>query len=97
MLTLCSTGIPQMVLPMWADLYENAVRAEFLGIGVWGNKKAAPNWAAEELGEAFLRVLGDGEEAVKIRKKAHDLGRVFQKDPGRVRAAREIAKLAQLA
>ena len=84
-----------MVLPMWVDLYDNAVRAEFLGVGIWGNKMAAPNWTADELGEAFLRVLGDAEEAVKIRKKAYDLGKGFQKDPGRVRAAQEIAKLAR--
>ena len=84
-----------MVLPMWADLYDFATRAEFLGIGVWGNKKAAPNWTAEELGEAFSRVLGDGEEALAIKKKAYELGRMSQKEPGRRRAAREIAKLAR--
>jgi hypothetical protein len=83
-----------MVLPMWVDLYDFAVRAEFLGIGVWGNEKSAPNWTAEELGDAFLRVLGDSEEAMTIRRKAHELGQISQKEPGRVRAAREIAKLA---
>ena len=81
---------------MWVDLYDYAVRAEFLGIGVWGNREAAPCWKAEELGTAFLRVLGDGDEAVTIRKKAHELGRASQKEPGRVRAAREIAKLAEV-
>lgn len=85
-----------MVLPMWVDLYDNAVRADFLGIGVWGNENSSPNWTAEELGESFLRVIGDGEEAVAIRKKARELGRISQKEPGRVRAAREIANLAQL-
>jgi hypothetical protein len=45
---------------MWVDLYDFAVRTGFLGIGVWGNEKSAPNWTAEELGESFLRVLGDG-------------------------------------
>ena len=84
-----------MVLPMWVDLYDFAVRAEFLGIGVWGNEKSAPNWAAEELGDAFLRVLGDGQEAVAIRQKAQELGRTLQKAPGRVRAAREISRLAR--
>lgn len=36
------TGIPHVVLPMWADLYDFAVRAEYLGVGVWGSRKAAP-------------------------------------------------------
>ncbi|KAL5353704.1 hypothetical protein ACLOAV_001744 [Pseudogymnoascus australis] len=90
------TGIPQMVLPMWVDLYDYATRAEFLGIGVWGNKNSAPYWTAEELGIAFQRVLGDGETATSIRKKAADLGGVSKKDPGRFVAARELAKHARL-
>ena len=84
-----------MVLPMWVDLYDFAVRAEFLGIGVWGNEKSAPNWTAEELGESFLRVLGDGHGAASIRQKARELGWISQKDPGRIRAAWEISKLAR--
>jgi UDP:flavonoid glycosyltransferase YjiC (YdhE family) len=93
-LTLKSTGVPHMVLPMWVDLYEFATRAEFLGIGVWGNKRSAPNWTAEELTNSFLRVLDDGEEAVAIREKAYELGKIAQKEPGRLRAGKEIAKLA---
>lgn len=85
-----------MVLPMWVDLYDYATRAELLGIGVWGNKKSAPYWTAEELGIAFQKVLGDGKTATSIREKAADLGRVSKKDPGRFVAARELAKHARL-
>jgi hypothetical protein len=84
-----------MVLPMWVDLYDFAVRAEYLGIGVWGNKKAAPYWTAEELLASFLRVLDGGEEAISISEKAKELGRSAQKEPGRIRAANELAKLAR--
>ena len=91
-----STGVSQLVLAVSFDHYDFAVRAELLGIGVWGNRKSAPNWTAEELGTVFLKVLGDGEEAISIHKKARDLGRIFQREPGRLRAAREIAKLARL-
>lgn len=36
------TGVPQVVLPMWVDLYDYAVRVEYLGVGVWGSRDAAP-------------------------------------------------------
>lgn len=77
------------------DLYDYATRVEWLGIGVWGNEKSAPNWTAEELGNAFLKAFGDDEAAVSMRKKAGELGRFSQSSPGRVTSAREIAKLAQ--
>lgn len=90
-----STGVPQVVLPLWADLYDYAVRVEMLGIGVWGSKRSTPNWTAEELGGAFFKALGDSDEAVSMRKKAGELGRQFQKNPGRITAASEISRLAR--
>jgi UDP:flavonoid glycosyltransferase YjiC (YdhE family) len=96
LLTGLSTGIPQMVLPMWVDLYDYATRAELLGIGVWGNQKSAPYWTAEELSVSFQKVLGDGETATAIREKAAELGRISKRDPGRFVAARELAKQARL-
>lgn len=90
------TGVPHLVLPMWADTFDYATRAEFLGIGVWGNEKAAPYWTSEELEVAFSRVLGDHAEANSIREKAAALGKERQKNPGKSVAAREIARLARL-
>jgi hypothetical protein len=84
-----------MILPVWADVYDYANRAEWLGIGVWPNPHSAPHWTADELGSAFWRVLGDGEEALSIRKKAVELGNLFKDNPGRVIAAGEITKLAR--
>ena len=81
---------------MWIDCYEFASRCEYLGIGVWGNSLSAPNWNSKELGTAFSRVLGDGAEASSIRKKAKDLGKNFQKRPGRSIAAEVIARMARL-
>lgn len=37
------TGIPQVVLPVWVDLYDFAIRVEYLGVGVWGSRNAAPD------------------------------------------------------
>lgn len=55
---------------MWADCYDYATRADYLGVGVGGNEKAAPYWTSEELDVAFSKVLGNGTEAVSIREKA---------------------------
>jgi hypothetical protein len=66
---------------MWADLYDYATRVEYLGIGVFGSPKSAPNWTTEEVGNAFLRVLDGGEESMSIKEK--------------FTAAREIANLAR--
>ena len=80
---------------MWVDLYDFACRAEWLGVGLWGNRLSAPTWKAGELTVAFQRLLGDGEEAVAMRRRAKGLGAIYQNEPGRVRAAREIAMLAR--
>ena len=86
--------MPQVVLPAWVDLYDYATRAEHLGVGVWGNKLAAPDWTADELSQAFLRVVGDSSEAQEIRSKAEKLGAMFDTESGSVCAAHELAALA---
>lgn len=91
-----STGIPQLVLPMWVDLYDYATRVEWLGIGVWANQKSAPYWTTEELRNAFQKVIGDGKTATSIREKAAELGRISKRELGRSVAARELAKQARL-
>ncbi|KAF7935514.1 hypothetical protein EAE99_002494 [Botrytis elliptica] len=89
------TGIPQVVLPLWVDLYDYAVKAEYLGVGVWGSRKAAPYWKADELSTAFLQVVGDSAEAISMRKKARELSLPYKAKPGRITAAHELAKLAR--
>ncbi|KAF5556416.1 2-hydroxyacylsphingosine 1-beta-galactosyltransferase [Fusarium napiforme] len=39
-----AAGVTQVVLPLWADLYNYASLAETRGIGVWGCKNSTPNW-----------------------------------------------------
>lgn len=89
-----SSGMPHIVLPLWVDLYSYATRVEYLGVGVWGNKATAPNWTAEELGNAFMTVLGDDEKAKSLRRKAKKLGDSFKDKAGRVCAADKLAELA---
>ncbi|WJG37122.1 uncharacterized protein FOBCDRAFT_147839 [Fusarium oxysporum Fo47] len=39
-----AAGVTQVILPLWADLYNYAALAETSGIGVWGCKDSTPNW-----------------------------------------------------
>ncbi|KAJ0426686.1 hypothetical protein BJY00DRAFT_320353 [Aspergillus carlsbadensis] len=83
-------GVPHVILPAWQDCYENAARAEWLGIGVYGNKTRAPDISGKELSKALIKVLGNKsylEKAAKLQKLCH-------KKEGRVAAAERIADLA---
>jgi hypothetical protein len=82
-----------MILPLWVDLYDFAVRVEWLGVGIWASRRTAPAWTSEEIGQSFLRAIGNGEEAKRIRKKAAELGALAQKTPGRVVAARKVVEV----
>ncbi|KAK3400338.1 hypothetical protein B0T20DRAFT_478186 [Sordaria brevicollis] len=56
--TVCA-GIPQVILPPWMDCYDFARRAEFLGIGRWGNRLASA--ASENSGKLCdTKELADG-------------------------------------
>lgn len=84
-----------VALPGWADCYDWATRLEYLGVGVWGSRKACPNWTAEELGEAMNKVIW-GSEAEAFQRKADELSKVVKKsESGRVVAAKTL--LSELA
>ncbi|KAF3006326.1 hypothetical protein E8E14_002405 [Neopestalotiopsis sp. 37M] len=87
---LCA-GVPQVLLPPWADCYDFANRAELLGIGVWANKNSTPRWRRQELASALIRVvLGPDSESFKF--KAAGLAAKYLENAGRDRAAKEILK-----
>lgn len=83
--------MPHVVLPAWQDCYENAARAEWLGIGVYGNKTRAPDISGKEMSKALIKVLGNRESYLK---KAAELQKLCQKKEGRIQAAERIADLA---
>ena len=89
-----SAGIPQVVLPMWADTYDFSTWADYYGFGVWGCRSTAPYWTVEGLTEAFRAVLDEGEAGVAMRKEASRVGEMARANPGRDAAARLIAELA---
>lgn len=86
-----SAGVPQVLLPPWADCYDFANRAELLGIGVWGNKLSRPRWKREELASALVNVIL-GPDAEKIRIRAAELAGRYPENTGRDTAAEEILK-----
>jgi hypothetical protein len=63
--------------------------------GLHGSPNSGPGWTSEELFDVLLRDLGDGDEAMSIRKKAAELGKRYQSNPGCIIAAREVAKIAR--
>ena len=83
-------GVPQIVLPMWLDLYNFAQLAEQIGVGVWACRGTSPRWAPGCLADAILEVAGSDE----MRGKAQQLSAQIRKTPGRDVAADVIAKLA---
>ncbi|KAF4469860.1 glycosyltransferase family 1 [Fusarium albosuccineum] len=82
---LCA-GVPQVVLPAWADCYDFANRAELLGIGRWANKNAKPRWSKDELAASLVDVIL-GPSSEKILLSAQKLGQKYPEDVGRRKAA----------
>lgn len=61
--------MPQVVLPVWADTFDFANRAELLEIGRWGNVNNCPRWSVSELAPILIDVVFDrnAEFAAKSR------------------------------
>ena len=83
-------GIPQIILAQWLDLYDMAVRAEYVGIGIYGNRSVAPEIDATELGAAISRLLSPSEEAKKFSQKAKEIGELCRAAPGKKGAVARI-------
>jgi UDP:flavonoid glycosyltransferase YjiC (YdhE family) len=86
-------GVPQIILPQWADLYDFAQLVETLKIGVWGCRATSPDWTAECIQEAVLSVLEDSPTSSMMARNAA-FGKLARKSVGRDVAAREVARLA---
>ncbi|RFU76259.1 glycosyltransferase family 1 [Trichoderma arundinaceum] len=86
-------GIPSVVLPLWADHYNYAQTAEYLGVGIWPNKKTAPDWEATGLTEAVLEAL-TGNKSMTMRQNAKALAHKGREYGGRNLAAQLVAEMA---
>ncbi|KAI0342292.1 UDP-Glycosyltransferase/glycogen phosphorylase [Trametopsis cervina] len=74
-------AVPQIILPQWVDLYDFAVRAEWLRLGIYANKGFEAQIKAEQLADAFVKVLVDEggawkKRAVEISEACHRGGGV---------------------
>ncbi|UNI13378.1 hypothetical protein JDV02_000127 [Purpureocillium takamizusanense] len=83
-----SAGVPQVILPVWGDTYDFAKRAEWLGIGKFGNPRHAPDVDARELGRNLEKVLF-GPRAQGIKEKAQRLADLCRDGGGGRRIAAE--------
>jgi hypothetical protein len=75
-----------VILPIWYDTYDYARRAEYLGVGVYGNANSAPRADAEEFGLSLIEVVGD--ESFTLRAK--ELARGCTSETGRKLAVDKI-------
>lgn len=88
-------GIPQIILAQWWDLYDMAIRAEYVGIGIYGNRSVAPGIDATELGSAISRLLSPGEESDKLSRRAKEIGEICRRAPGKKGAVAKILELVE--
>lgn len=90
-----AAGVPHVVLPLWADLYNYATLAEYAGLGIWASKRSAPDWDVEELSAAILKLLSEDDPfAVAARTKAKAVSAKVKVRLGRDHAADIIATIA---
>jgi UDP:flavonoid glycosyltransferase YjiC (YdhE family) len=80
-------------LPQWLDLYDYAVRVEWLGHGIYGNKGHAAKIDARQLADAFVRVLSD-VEGKAMKKKAIQIAEACQRGGGVEMVAATLLKAA---
>ena len=89
----CSAGLPQIILAQWYDLYDMAARAEYLGIGIYGNKNVAPDIEAVEFGTAVARLVRPGNESEEFRTRAKIVAEACQKAGGKSTAVDKLIEI----
>ena len=72
-----------------------AIRAEYVGIGIYGNRTVAPGIDAAEFGAAISRLLSPGEESDKFAKRAKEVGEICRGAPGKKGAIAKILELVE--
>lgn len=87
--------MPQVVLPCWLDTFDFANRVEYLGIGVYGSRKSSPRVESKELSTALMRVMGDGDEAERMKARAKELANITGKVGGRSKACEKIIEILE--
>ena len=76
-------------------MYDMAARVEYRGIGIYGNKKVAPDIDAEEFGSAVSRLVRQGEESKGFRTRARAVGEACRKAGGKRAAVDKLLEIAE--
>lgn len=82
-----------MILAQWFDLYDMATRAEYLGIGIFGNKKIAPDFETVEFGAALARLIRPGKESKGFKTRAQQIGELCREAGGKRAAVDKILEI----
>ena len=88
-------GLPQIILAQWLDLYDIAVRAEYRGIGIYGNKNVAPGIETVEFGAAVARFVRPGGESEGFRTRSKAVAEACRKAGGRRTAVDKLIEIME--
>ena len=70
-------------------------RAEYRGIGIFGNKNVAPDFEAVELGSAIARLVKPGRESEGFRTRAQRIGELCRAAGGKRAAVDKILEIVR--
>lgn len=70
-----------------------AVRAEYRGIGIYGNKKVAPGIEGDEFGAALARLIRPGDESKGFRARAKTISDICRKAGGKRTAVDKLMEI----
>ena len=68
-------------------------RAEYRGIGIFGNKNVAPDFETVELGTAIARLVKPGKESEGFRTRAEQIGELCRKAGGKRAAVDKVLEI----
>jgi len=88
-------GLPQIILAQWYDLYDMAARAEYRGIGIYGNRNVAPDIEVVEFGTAVGRLVRPGQESEGFRTRAKAVAEACRKAGGRGAAVDKLLEIIE--
>ncbi|KAF8312998.1 UDP-Glycosyltransferase/glycogen phosphorylase [Clavulina sp. PMI_390] len=87
-------GVPQVILPMWADCYDTAAQAVRAGVAVSGLEREAPFPSVELFTELLLTLLARGDDGyIGYKRKAETLAEECRLAGGAGRAAEIIEQV----
>ena len=72
-----------------------AVRAEYRGIGIYGNKNVAPDIEAVEFGTAVARLVQPGKESEGFRTRAKAVAEACRKAGGKRTAVDKLIEIIE--